>query len=117
MTTFDDLPLFRNTDPEGSVNGAKHIKLKRTSQAMRLLAVYAQNPIMGLTDEEASSQAGILHGWKRCSDLRRLGLIEDAATQRETLDRALEEVRATGLANYFDDQRFERLRVLHCLMD
>jgi hypothetical protein len=89
MTHFDDLPLFRNTDPEGSVNGANHIKLKRTSQAMRLLAVYAQNPIMGLTDEEASSQAGILHGWKRCSDLRRLGLIEDAATQRETLSGVL----------------------------
>ncbi len=84
MTTFDDLPLFRNTDPTGSVNGAQHIKLKRTSQAMRLLAIYAENPIMGLTDEEASSQAGIVHGWKRCSDLRRLGLIENAATMRQT---------------------------------
>ena len=84
MTKFDDLPLFRNTDPEGSVNGAKHVLPKRTSQAMRLLAVYAANPIMGLTDEEASSQAGIVHGWKRCSDLRRLGLIEDAATMRQT---------------------------------
>ena len=84
MTTFDDLPLFRNTDPQGSINGAKHVTPKRGSQAMRLLAIYAQNPIMGLTDEEASTQAGILHGWKRCSDLRRLGLIEDAATMRET---------------------------------
>ncbi|MFM8931669.1 MAG: tRNA pseudouridine(13) synthase TruD [Gemmataceae bacterium] len=28
------------------------------------------------------------------------------ASQRETLDRALEELRATGLANYFDYQRF-----------
>ncbi len=89
MTNFDDLPLFRNTDPAGSVNGAEHIKLKRTTQAMRLLAIYAENPIMGLTDEEASAQAGILHGWKRCSDLRRLGLIEDAATQRETLSGVL----------------------------
>ena len=84
MTTFDDLPLFRNTDPQGSVNGAKHVKPRQGSQAMRLLAIYAENPIMGLTDEEASSQAGILHGWKRCSDLRRLGYIEDAATMRET---------------------------------
>ena len=84
MTTFDDLPLFRNTDPQGSVNGAKHITPKRGSQAMRLLAIYAQNPIMGCTDEEASAQAGILHGWKRCSDLRRLGFIEDANTMRET---------------------------------
>ena len=84
MTNFDELPLFRNTDPQGSVNGAKHITPKRSSQAMRLLAIYAQNPLLGLTDEEASSQAGILHGWKRCSDLRRLGFIEDAATQRAT---------------------------------
>jgi len=84
MANFDDLPLFRNTDPEGSQNGAKHVKPRRASQAMRLLAIYAENPIMGLTDEEASSQAGILHGWKRCSDLRRLGFIEDAATMRET---------------------------------
>jgi len=36
----------------------------------------------------------------------RLVLRDIPATQRETLDRALEEVRATGLANYFDDQRF-----------
>ena len=84
MTTFDDLPLFRSTDPQGSRNGAKHITPKRGSQAMRLLAIYAQNPVMGCTDEQASSQAGILHGWKRCSDLRRLGFIEDAGTTRET---------------------------------
>jgi hypothetical protein len=85
MTTFDDLPLFRNTDPQGSVNGAKHITPKRGSQAMRLLAIYAQNPIMGLTDEEASSQAGILHGWKRCADLRRMGLIEPTGSMRPTV--------------------------------
>lgn len=89
MSKFDDLPLFRNTDPVGSVNGAKHITPKRTSQAMRLLAVYAENPIMGCTDEEACSQAGVIHGWKRCSDLRRLGYIEDAATTRETLSGVL----------------------------
>ena len=85
MTTFDDLPLFRNTGPQGSVNGAKHITPKRGSQAMRLLAIYAQNPIMGLTDEEASSQAGILYGWKRCADLRRMSLIEPTGTMRPTV--------------------------------
>lgn len=84
MTQFDDLPLFRSTDPQGSINGAKHITLRRGSQAMRLLAIYAENRIMGCTDEQASSQAGILHGWKRCSDLRRLGFIEDAGIMRET---------------------------------
>lgn len=76
MKKFDDLPLFRNTDPEGSVNGANHIRYKRTSQAMRLLAVYNEHPIYGLLDETAAALAGISGGWKRCADLRRLGLIE-----------------------------------------
>lgn len=75
MTTFDDLPLFRNTDPEGSVNGAKHIKPRRGSQAMRLLAIYKEHPVYGLTDETAAQLANLPHGWKRCSDLRRLGYI------------------------------------------
>ena len=76
MANFDDLPLFRNTDPEGSVNGAKHIIPRRGSQAMRILAVYAEHPVWGLIDETAAGMAGIVHGWKRCADLRRLGLIE-----------------------------------------
>jgi len=76
VTTFDDLPLFRNTDPEGSVNGANHIRYKRTSQAMRLLAVYKDHHIYGLLDETAAAKANISGGWKRCADLRRLGLIE-----------------------------------------
>jgi hypothetical protein len=85
MTPFDDLPLFRNTDPEGSVNGAKHIKLKRTSQAMRLLAVYNEHPIYGLLDEEAANHAKIAGGWKRCADLRRLGYIKPTGEMAATL--------------------------------
>lgn len=85
MSKFDDLPLFRNTDPEGSVNGAKHVKPRRTSQAMRLLAVYAEHHIYGLTDETAAHFAGIQHGWKRCSDLRRLGYIAATGEQACTL--------------------------------
>jgi hypothetical protein len=85
MTPFDDLPLFRNTDPQGSVNGAKHIKLKRTSQAMRLLAVYNEHPIYGLLDEEAANHAKIAGGWKRCADLRRLGYIKPTGEMAATL--------------------------------
>ncbi len=85
MTPFDDLPLFRSTDPEGSVNGAKHIKLKRTSQAMRLLAVYNEHPIYGLLDEEAANRAKIPGGWKRCADLRRLGYIKPTGEMAATL--------------------------------
>ena len=85
MTTFDDLPLFRNTDPVGSVNGAKHIIPKRGSQAMRILAIYAENPVYGLTDERACALTGILHGWKRCADLRRLGFIEPTGATSPTM--------------------------------
>lgn len=85
MTTFDDLPLFRSTDPEGSVNGARHIKPRQGSQAMRILAVYVAHTVYGLTDEEAEQLAGVHHGWKRCADLRRLGFIEQTGAQRPTL--------------------------------
>jgi hypothetical protein len=85
MTPFNDLPLFRSTDPQGSVNGAKHIKLKRTSQAMRLLAVYNEHPIYGLLDEEAANYAKIAGGWKRCADLRRLGYIKPTGEMAATL--------------------------------
>ena len=85
MTTFDDLPLFRNTDPEGSVNGAKHITPKRGSQAMRLLAVYKElDYAEGLTDEMAAQAANLLHGWKRCSDLRKLGYVAATGEQVPT---------------------------------
>ena len=85
MTTFDDLPLFRNTDPEGSVNGAKHITPKRGSQAYSLLIAYTRSPVDGLTDGEACTIRGIHHGWKRCADLRRLGLIEPTGEMRKTV--------------------------------
>lgn len=85
MTNFDDLPLFRNTDPEGSVNGAKHIRPKRNSQAMRLLAIYNEHPIYGLLDERAAALAGIAGGWKRCADLRRLGYIKPTGQLAETV--------------------------------
>lgn len=84
MANFDDLPLFRNTDPQGSVNGAKHVKPRRASQAMRLLAVYKDHHVYGLTDEMAAQLAQLPHGWKRCSDLRRLGYIAATGEQVPT---------------------------------
>lgn len=84
MTTFDDLPLFRSTDPQGSVNGARHIKPRQGSKAMTILRVYVAHTTYGLTDEEAAQLAGVHHGWKRCADLRRLGFIEQTGAQRPT---------------------------------
>lgn len=83
-TCFDDLPLFRNTDPDTS----RQIRLSSVnSQCMVLLSFYRQSSI-GLTDEQASQRAleaghAINGYWKRCSDLRRAGLIEDIGVRRE----------------------------------
>jgi hypothetical protein len=80
-----DLPLFRSLDPETSSQGAKDVRPRQGSQAMQLLTTYA-NARIGLTDEEAGQRSGLAERgagyWKRCSDLRRLGLIEDSHTTR-----------------------------------
>ena len=80
-----DLPLFRSLDPDTSANGAADVRPRQGSQAMQLLTQYAQARI-GLTDEEAGQRSGLAARgagyWKRCSDLRRLGLIEDSHTTR-----------------------------------
>ena len=72
---WDELPLFRNTDPETSAMGAQDVKPRRQTQALRLLAEYAYRD--GLTDEEAALFAGLIKTgyWKRCSDLRTAGYI------------------------------------------
>jgi hypothetical protein len=74
---FDDLPLFRSADPITSVLGGGNVKPRRTSQAMLLLAEYLQG---GMTDEEAGMASGLALKpkccyWKRCSELRAMGLI------------------------------------------
>ena len=82
---WDDLPLFRNTDPITSTQGAADVKPRRRSQAMLLLAEYAHRD--GLTDEEAGLFSGLLHRpkccyWKRCSELRAEGFIIDTGETR-----------------------------------
>jgi hypothetical protein len=74
---FDDLPLFRKEDPITSVLGAGDVKPRKRSQAMLLLAEYLQG---GMTDEEAGMASGLALKpkccyWKRCSELRAMGLI------------------------------------------
>jgi len=87
MITFDDLPLFRATDPDTSRAGAQAVKYRKGSQALKLLAVYEYADI---TDEQAGILSGLANDarcgfWKRCSDLRRLGLITDTGERRNTL--------------------------------
>lgn len=82
---FDDLPLFRDTDPLTSRLGAADVRLRQGTQAAQLLAVYGHPSASdGLTDDEAGTHAQLLHTgyWKRCSDLRNLGLIEQTGDTR-----------------------------------
>jgi hypothetical protein len=88
---FDDLPLFRSTDPATSRQGAQDVLPRRDSQQGQLLRVYGENRIYGLTDEQAGNLSGLAQKpkccyWKRCSELRQKGLIED--TGQEALSSA-----------------------------
>jgi hypothetical protein len=88
---FDDLPLFRSTDPATSRQGAHDVLPRRDSQQGQLLRVYGENRIYGLTDEQAGNLSGLAQKpkccyWKRCSELRQKGLIED--TGQEALSSA-----------------------------
>ena len=83
---LDDLPLFRATDPDTSVKAAQDVRLRQASQIYQVLEQYI-NHRQGLTDEEAGVFSGLAQRracyWKRCSDLRKLGFIEDTGVRRE----------------------------------
>jgi hypothetical protein len=83
---FDDLPLFRNDDPETSKQGGRDVTPRRGSQQALLLAVYRNRQ---LTDEEAGYLSGLALRpkccyWKRCSELRHKGLIEWTGETRDS---------------------------------
>ena len=78
------LPLFslsRTTDPATSMQAAAQLRL---GERLEILAsVYRAAGTNGLTDEQACEQAGLRDGgWKRCSDLRRLGTIQPTGQTR-----------------------------------
>lgn len=71
---------WRDADPVTSVMAAASVTTRAGSQKSVLLVHYAKAGGQGLTDEEAGIGTG-LHAkranyWRRCSDLRRLGLIQ-----------------------------------------
>lgn len=72
--------IARDSDPITSHEGSDHIAPKRGTLRATLLDVYRAYPD-GLTDEEACERAGIENGWKRCSELRNLGLIAPMGTR------------------------------------
>jgi len=81
--TYTDLPLFRATDPETS----RQISPLRVGTHRAVLLEQYATASLGLTDEEAGMRAALagheIKGyWKRCSDLRTIGLIEDLGIRR-----------------------------------
>lgn len=81
QTAMDALGVATlRTDPVGrptSVAGALAVLGRVGTQRRRLLNAYGADRGAGLTDEEAADIADLLHTcyWKRCGDLRYLGLI------------------------------------------
>ncbi len=74
----------RTTDPITSHLATYDVKHRAPTQRELLLAAFAKHPA-GLTDEEAATIAGVPPRscwWKRCSELRDLGLIEPTGMMR-----------------------------------
>ena len=81
--TYQELPLFRATDPETS----RQVSPIRVGSHRALLLEQYATATLGLTDEEAGMRAALagheIKGyWKRCSDLRTTGLIHDLGIRR-----------------------------------
>jgi hypothetical protein len=74
-------PVARDKDPITSHAAAEANQPRRGTQASVILSMYLTGP---LTDEEAATEAGIVGGWKRCSDLRRMELIAPTGETRKT---------------------------------
>jgi len=77
--------LARSSDPETSKQAAAAAERRAPSQRDRLLNAYMVAGDRGLTDEEAGVSAGLSGSgyWKRCSDLRNLGMIAPLGLQRQ----------------------------------
>ena len=80
---LEDLPLFRATDPDTS----RQVNPIRVGTHRAILLEQYFHATLGLTDEEAGARAALagheIKGyWKRCSDLRTIGLIEDLGHSR-----------------------------------
>lgn len=81
--TYQELPLFRASDPDTS----RQVSPIRVGSHRALLLEQYATATLGLTDEEAGMRAALagheIRGyWKRCSDLRTMGLIQDLGIRR-----------------------------------
>lgn len=71
-------PNIRTGDYATSVEGAVNVAKRAPNQRAHLLAAFYFADVIGLTDEEAATDCGLLDAcyWKRCGELRADGLIE-----------------------------------------
>ena len=102
-------PSFRRTDPATSRQAAVVMPKVWNTHAARLLAAYASTEaVNGLTDEEACIMCHLERGgWKRCSDLRRAGLIRPTMLTRQAssgLEQQVCEITKAGLAQHKANQ-------------
>lgn len=76
------VPRARQSDPSTSHDGIRTVSLRAGTQAARLARAYRDAG--ELTDDEAGQIAGLRDAgyWKRCSDLRRAGIIEPTGETR-----------------------------------
>ena len=77
LDQLDPSTHARLDDP--ATSHAAAARLRKRTTIIRLLRAYSAAPLHGLTAEEACERAGLTPadgGWKRVSDLQRLGLIE-----------------------------------------
>jgi hypothetical protein len=85
---FEAPPSCRASDPRTSADAAKSASIRSGSQRAIILAAYASQHF-GLTDEEAGDISGLSENrkccyWKRCSELRQMGLITPTGQQRKS---------------------------------
>lgn len=74
-------PAVRTADPKTSHAGAKDVNFRAETQKHRILKAYERGPLIA---DEAAVRSGTQRScyWKRCSELREMGLIEPTGLQR-----------------------------------
>ena len=93
--TAKEPPNYRRSDPETPKSAGKSAKIRAGTQRHALLLAYLieseleEFPTRGLTDEEAGNISRLSLKpkccyWKRCSELREMGLIAPNGEQRHS---------------------------------
>lgn len=76
----------RRNDYATSQAGARSVSFRAGSQKARLLAAFVEAGPSGLSDDEAARRAGLTPTscyWKRCGELRAVGLIRFSGEERQ----------------------------------